>query len=62
MLHSMLNFPENEGDSRKLRKVQGLVQHFQDQCRDYVPKQNITYSTNESTRLINYEEKRFVQI
>ena len=35
----MLDFQENEGDSRKLKKVQELVQHF----RHYVSKQNITY-------------------
>ena len=34
-------FPESEGDSRKLKKVQELVQHFCEQCRHYVPKQNI---------------------
>ena len=43
MLHSMLDFPENERDSRKLKKVQELVQHFREQCRRYVPKQNMTY-------------------
>ena len=43
MLHFMLDFPENEGDSRKLKKVEELVQHFSGQCRHYVPKQNITY-------------------
>ena len=43
MLYSMLDFPENERDSRKLKKVQELVQRFQDQCRHYVPKQKITY-------------------
>ena len=39
----MLDFQENEGDSRKLKKVEELVQHFSEQCRHYVPKQNITY-------------------
>ena len=58
MLHSMLNIPENEEDSRKLKKVQELVQHFQEQCTHYVPKQNITYSIDESTRTINYEAKK----
>ena len=43
MLHSMLDIPENEGDSRKLKKVQELVQHFREQCRRYVQKGNITY-------------------
>ena len=27
----MLDFAENEGDSRKLKKVQELVQHFRKQ-------------------------------
>ena len=58
MLHSMLDFPENEGDSRKLKKVQELLQHFQEQCRHYVPKQNITYSIDESKRSINYEANK----
>ena len=43
MLQSKLDFPEKEGDSRKLKKVEELVQHFSGQCRNYVPKQNITY-------------------
>ena len=45
MLHSMsmLDFPENEGDSRNLKNVQELAQHFREQRRNYVPKQNITY-------------------
>ena len=38
---SMLNFPKNGGDSRKLMKVQEPVQHFSEQCRHYVPEQNI---------------------
>ena len=54
MLCSMLDFPENERDDRKLKKVQELVQHFCEQCRHYVPKQNITYkSIEESLRSIN---------
>ena len=32
-LHSMLDFPENEGDSRKIKKVE--------KCRHYILKQNI---------------------
>ena len=36
----MLDFPEYKGNSRKLKKVQELVQHFR---RHYVPKQSITY-------------------
>ena len=52
MLHSMLHFPENEGDTGKLKKVQNLVQHFSEQFRNYyVPKKNV--SIDES--LIGYE-------
>ena len=40
MLHFMLDFQENEGDSRALKKVQELVQHFREQCKHYVLKQN----------------------
>ena len=43
MLHSMLDFPENKEPSRKLKKVQELVQHFREQYRYNVSKQNITY-------------------
>ena len=43
MLHSMLGFPENEEDSKKLKKVEKLVQHFSEQCSHYVPKQNIIH-------------------
>ena len=32
----MVNFPGNEGDSRKLRKVLELVQHFREQCIFYL--------------------------
>ena len=39
----MLDFPENEGDSRELQKAEELVPHFSEQSRHYVPKQNITY-------------------
>ena len=39
----LLDFPESEGDSRKLKKGQELAQHFCEQCRHYVRKQNITY-------------------
>ena len=45
MLCSMLHFPENEGDNRKLKKTQKVVQHFCEQCRHYVPKQNIIYKS-----------------
>ena len=41
MLHFRLDFPGNEGDSRKLKKVQELVKHLSEQCKHYVPKQNI---------------------
>ena len=52
MLHSMLPFPENEGDTGKLKKVQNLVQHFSEQFGNYyVPKKNV--SIDES--LIGYE-------
>ena len=54
MLHCMFNFPENKGDSRKLRKVQELVQNFSEEYRHYVQKQNI--SIDES--LINYEKSK----
>ena len=43
MLHSVFDFPENEGDSKKLKKGQELVKHFRDQCKRYVPKKNTTY-------------------
>ena len=32
MFHFMENFPENEGDSRKLEKVEELIQNFSEQC------------------------------
>ena len=52
MLHSMLHFPEKEGDTGKLKKVHNLVQHFSEQLRNYyVPKTNV--SIDES--LIGYE-------
>ena len=50
----MIDFPGSEGDSRKLKKVQELVQHFCEQCKNYVPKQNTTCkSIDESLRSIN---------
>ena len=50
----MIDFLESEGDSRDLKKVQELVQHFCEQYKRYVPKQNITYkSIDESLRSIN---------
>ena len=48
---------ENEGDSRKLEKVQELVEHLCEQCRHYVPKQNVTYKHWWKFE-INYEEKK----
>ena len=36
----MIDFPENEGDSRKLKKMLALVQHFNN-LDIYVPQQNI---------------------
>ena len=35
MLHLMLHFPEKEGDTGKLKKVQNLIQHFSEQFRNY---------------------------
>ena len=49
----MLIFTENEGDSRKLKKEQELVQRFNEQCRD-VPRENLSIDKN----LINYEEEK----
>ena len=40
MLSSMINSPENERGSTKLKKVQELAQLFSERCRR-VPKQNI---------------------
>ena len=57
MLHSVLDLPENEGDSRKLNKVEKLVHYFSKQCRHYVAKQNITYK-HWSKCEINHEEDR----
>ena len=54
MLQFMLNFPENKGDSRKLKKALELVQHFSGQCRHHVPKHNT--SIDESLR--NYEKEK----
>ena len=53
MLHFMLDFPENEKDSRKLKKVQALVQHFSN-LDIYVSKQNISIDKS----FINYEEEK----
>ena len=41
----MLDFPENEGDSRKLKKIEEVAQHFSEQCRHYyLPKEDVTKS------------------
>ena len=57
MLHIMFDFPENEEDSRKFKKLEESVQHFSEQCRHYVQKQNITYKHWWKFE-INYEEDR----
>ena len=50
----MLDFRKKEGDDRKLKKRKVLVQFFCEECRRYVPKQNITHkSIAESLRSIN---------
>ena len=51
-LQSVLHFPQLPGDNSKLRKVQGIVQHFSRQFQTYsIPKQH--GSIDES--LIGYE-------
>ena len=68
MLHSMLNFPENLGDKRKLEKVQEVVQHFSEQCRHYVPKRKISIDESLTSYGEHIEEENelcslyFVQI
>ena len=48
----MLHFPEKEGDTGRLKKVQNLVQHFSEQFRNYyVPKKNVSIDKS----LICYE-------
>ena len=43
MLHSMLHFPEKEGGTGRLKKVQNLVQNFSEQFWNYyVPKKNVS--------------------
>ena len=54
MLQSMLNFPGTEENSKKLKKFLQKIQHFSEQCRHCIAKQNI--SIYES--LINYEEEK----
>ena len=51
MLHSMFDFPENAGYSRKLEKAK---EHYTEQCRHYIPKQNINFDES----LTNYEEEK----
>ena len=54
MLYSMLGFQENEGDRRKLKKVEELVQHFSEECRHY-----LGFRTNICTdEKMKYEEDR----
>ena len=47
---TVCSIPENKGDSRKLKKVQELVQHFCEQCRHYVPKQDLTKNVDKLLR------------
>ena len=47
ILCSMLDFPENEEDSRNLKNVQELIQHFSEKFRYYVPNQNVTFKNEE---------------
>ena len=49
----MLNFLENEGDSRKMKKLQVLVQHFNELSR-YVTTKNISIDKS----LINHKEEK----
>ena len=51
--HTMLNFLENEGDSRKMKKLLVLVQHFNEQSR-YVTTKNISIDKS----LINHKEEK----
>ena len=54
MLHLMLHFPEKEGDTGELKKVQNLVPHFSEQFRNYyVPSKNVGIDEG----LIGYEGK-----
>ena len=54
MLYSMLGFQENEGDRRKLKKVEELVQHFSEECRHH-----LGFRTNIRTdEKMKYEEDR----
>ena len=51
----MVNFPGNERDSRKLKKVLELVQHFREQCTYY---SSIYQKISNDGNLINYEEEK----
>ena len=54
MLHSILNFPGTEGNSKKLKKFLQQAQHFIEQCRHCIAKQNISMDQS----LINYKEEK----
>ena len=54
----MLDFQENEGDSRTLKKVEEPVQHFREQCKQYGLKQNITYEHWWKFDEITYEKEK----
>ena len=41
MLHFMLDVPENEGNSRKLKKEQEIVQHFSEKYVDIMYQNKI---------------------
>ena len=43
----MLDFPENEEDSRNLKNVQELIQHFSEKFRYYATNQNVTFKNEE---------------
>ena len=52
MLQSVLHFPQLPGNNSKLRKVQGIVQHFRQQFQTYyIPKQHVSIDEG----LIGYE-------
>ena len=52
MLHFMLDVPENEGNSRKLKKEQEIVQHFSEKYVD-IMYQNKIYAFDKFDNLIN---------
>ena len=52
----MLDFPENEEDSRNLKNVQELIQHFSEKFRYYVPNQNVTFKNEEQ----NFQKKTLI--